>query len=74
MTVVMGQVGIWPVEQSVLNELYIIVFLMACLAFYMHRANIVRLINGNERKIYLFKKNKMDAETNGDAAKNTESK
>ena len=32
-------------------EAYIVAFLMAALAFYKHRGNIVRLINGNERKI-----------------------
>lgn len=32
-------------------EAYILAFLMAALAFYKHRGNIVRLINGNERKI-----------------------
>lgn len=32
-------------------EAYIIAFLMAALAFFKHSGNIVRLINGNERKI-----------------------
>ena len=37
-------------------EAYIIAFLMALLAFYKHKGNIVRLINGNERKIGSKKK------------------
>ena len=32
-------------------EAYIVAFLMAALAFFKHSGNIVRLINGNERKI-----------------------
>ena len=67
--VIMGQLGVLGVSQAVLIELYIVIFLLACLAFYMHRENIKRLINGTERKTYLFKKNKMDIETNKDAEK-----
>ena len=66
-TIVIGQMGIFGVAQSVLNELYVIVFLLTVLAFYMHRANIKRLLTGTERKTYLLKKNKMDIETNSDA-------
>lgn len=74
-TIIMGQCfNVWNVEQCVLNELYIVVFCMACLAFIMHRSNIGRLIHGNERKTYLFKKNKMDAETNGDALNKSDDK
>lgn len=32
-------------------EAYILVFLITCLAFFQHRANIIRLINGTERKL-----------------------
>lgn len=71
-TIIMGQMGVFNVAQPVLNEMYAITFILAVLAFYMHRQNIVRLINHNERKTYLFKKNKMDAETNADASKNKE--
>lgn len=67
--VIMGQCGVFNVAQPVLIELYIVIFLLACLAFYMHRENIKRLLNGTERKTYLFKKNKMDIETNKDAEK-----
>lgn len=67
-TIVLGQLGVFGVSQAVLIEMYIIVFLLAVLAFWMHRENIKRLIAGNERKTYLFKKNKMDAETNASAS------
>lgn len=43
-----------------LIESYIIIFLFAALAFYRHRANIVRLLHGNENKI--FDKKKKDSE------------
>lgn len=66
-TIILGQLGIFGVEQPVLNELYVIVFLLTVLAFYMHRANIKRLLTKSERKTYLLKKNKMDIETNSDA-------
>ncbi len=66
-TIILGQIGMFGLETPVLTEMYIIVFLLTLLAFYMHRANIKRLLAGNERKTYLFKKNKMDIETNSDA-------
>ena len=45
------------VSQAVLNEIYIIYALLMILAYWQHRANIVRLIKGVERKTYLGKKN-----------------
>lgn len=66
-TIIMGQLGVFNVSQSVLNELYIVIFIMLILAFYMHRTNIKRLLSHSERKTYLFRKNKMDIETNSDA-------
>lgn len=68
-TIIMGQFGVLGLTQAALIELYIVIFLLTCLAFYMHRENIKRLIHGNERKTYLLKKNKMDIETNKDAEK-----
>ncbi len=38
-----------------LIESYIVIFLFAALAFYRHKANIVRLIHGNENKIFAKK-------------------
>ncbi|MCR5627855.1 MAG: glycerol-3-phosphate 1-O-acyltransferase PlsY [Lachnospiraceae bacterium] len=56
--IVFGQLHInefKSIAQGELIEIYVIVFLLACLAFYQHRANIVRLMNGTERKTYLGK-------------------
>ena len=56
--VIFGQMGVFgKVSQTVLNEMYVITVLLAALAFWGHRTNIVRLINKNERKTYLTKKN-----------------
>ena len=58
-TIVMGQMGCFGMPQAVLTEMYIVVGIITFIAFYGHRTNIVRLINGNERKTHLFKsKNK----------------
>lgn len=72
MTIIMGSLGVFAMESFPLYELYVIVFIISFLGFWMHRANIKRLIAGNERKTYLLKKNKMDVETNGDANTRTE--
>ena len=55
--VLMGQTGRLPAAGTARIELYILVLLIAALAFYQHRENIKRLLNGTERKTYLFKKN-----------------
>lgn len=68
-TIIMGQMGLIAGTPSLHIELYIMVFLLTALAFYKHKSNIGRLIAGNERKTYLFKKNKMDVETNASATK-----
>lgn len=54
--VVMGQMGYFGVSQPVLNEMYIIAALLTILAFYKHKANIKRLLKGEENKTILFKK------------------
>jgi glycerol-3-phosphate acyltransferase PlsY len=56
--VILGQNGVLGMSQQALNELYIVTILLAILAVWEHRSNIVRLIHGNERKTYLSKKNK----------------
>ncbi len=57
----MGQTGHFTgLTQANLAEMYLIVLMMTILAFYQHRANIKRLLTGNERKTYIFKKNKVD--------------
>ena len=57
--VIMGQIGYFEGFSNLqLLELYGITFFMAVSAYYMHGANIARLILHEERKTYLFKKNK----------------
>ena len=59
--IVMGQLGkLGVMEQAVLNEMYIIAFLLLIMAYWKHRENIKRLLTGTERKTYLFKKNKVE--------------
>lgn len=55
-TIIFGQMGIFNMEQNYLNEMYVIIALMAVLAIFLHRENIKRLIKGEERKTYLKKK------------------
>lgn len=59
-TIIMGQMGVFGMNQSTLNEMYVIVIIMTVMAFVKHRSNIARLINKEERKTYLFSKNKSD--------------
>lgn len=54
---VFGQTGWFGMSQAYLIELYVLIALLAALAFWGHRANIKRLIHKNERKTYLTKKN-----------------
>ena len=54
--VIFGQTGFFGMEQRYLNELYVLIFLLALLAFWKHRKNIRRLLNGTETKSHLFKK------------------
>ncbi len=54
--VVSGQLGRFHMTQPLLLELYLITFAMMALCWWKHRENIVRLINGTERKTHLFVK------------------
>ena len=56
----MGLLGMDMMPQSLRIEMYIIALIMTVLAFYQHRTNIQKLLSGNERKTYIFKKNKVD--------------
>jgi len=58
--IIYGQMGLFFAPQSALVEVYIIVALLTVLAIYQHRGNIKKLLNGQERKTYIFKKNKVD--------------
>ena len=61
--VICGQMGVFEgMSQAQLYELYVLTIALAIMAYWKHRENIVRLIRGNERKTYLFKKNKVDVE------------
>ena len=56
--IIEGQMGVFgPASQATLIEMYIIQFFLTFMAYYRHRANIGRLLSGNERKTYLFKTN-----------------
>lgn len=61
--VICGQTGLFGATQSVLNEMYAVTAFLTILAFYKHKENIRRLLHGNERKTYLLKKNKVEAES-----------
>ena len=56
--VVLGQMGIFETTQPVLNEIYAVGAFLTIMAYWKHRENIKRLIRGEERRTYLFKKNK----------------
>ena len=58
--VICGQLGLFGMSQAYLNEMYLVTALLAVMAFWKHRTNIGRLLRGEERKTYLFKKNKVD--------------
>lgn len=58
--VVLGQNGFFEgLTQVQLYEMYAITFLLTVMAYWKHKDNIVRLLKGNERKTYLFKKNEV---------------
>lgn len=56
--VIMGQMGSFEMPQAYLTEMYIVTAFLTVLAYWKHRANIGRLVRGEERKTYLTKKNK----------------
>lgn len=58
MIVVMGQTGYFGMDSAHTYEMYGVMVLMTLLAFYRHKENIVRLLNGTENKIFLGKSGK----------------
>ena len=59
--VICGELGVFQgMQRPQLIEMYLLTALLTILAYVKHRANIVRLIKGEERKTYLFKKNKTE--------------
>lgn len=64
--VISGQMGLFgATSQAQLYEMYAVTVFLTVLAYWKHRQNIVRLVHGEERKTYLFKKNKLDVEKKG---------
>ena len=62
--IICGQLGVFgEMSQPQLFELYGIAAFLTVMAYWKHRENIVRLLQGKERKTYLFKKNKVDVES-----------
>ena len=61
--IVCGQLGVFgSMSQGQLLEMYAVAAFPTVMAYWKHRQNIVRLLHGEERKTYLFKKNKVDVE------------
>lgn len=56
--IIEGQNGLFGATQAQLNEMYVIAFVLAVIAYGKHWENIKRLLKGEERKTYLSKKNK----------------
>ena len=55
--VICGQSGLFAgMSQANLIEMYVVTAFLTVMAYYKHRANIVRLVKGEERKTYLTKK------------------
>ena len=56
--IILGETGYFGVSRSILIEMYCIGGLLFIMAYWKHRENIIRLFKKEERKTYLFKKNK----------------
>lgn len=54
--VIFGQKGMYDCTTASLYEMYAVAAGLLLLAYWRHRQNIVRLLHGNENKIYLGKK------------------
>jgi glycerol-3-phosphate acyltransferase PlsY len=55
--VIWGQMGLFPgMTAPLLYEMYFVTGALTVMAFYLHRGNIARLLDGTERKTYLRKK------------------
>ena len=50
--IVFGQLGLYQMAQAPLIEMYVLAAFLAGMAIYRHRANIVRLLNGTENRIF----------------------
>lgn len=54
--IVLGQMGAYNMAFPHMIELYVLMAFLTALAFYRHKKNIKRLLDGTESKIYLSKK------------------
>ena len=54
--IVRGQMGAYHMDHVHTLELYVVMAALTVLAFYRHKTNIKRLLNGTDNKIYLGKK------------------
>lgn len=71
--VAFGQNGFFSeMTQGQLIEMYIVFGCLLVMAYWKHRENIKRLLQGKERKTYLTKKNKVESEETGQAAAATD--
>ena len=59
-TVILGQTGQFHMAQNYLWEMYAVAAFLTVLAIYRHRANIMRLVKGNENKTYKSGKKKKE--------------
>ena len=50
--IVFGQLGLYHMAQAPLIEMHVLAAFLAGMAIYRHRANIVRLLNGTENRIF----------------------
>lgn len=60
--VILGQLGVFGMTQPLLIEMYVVAAILTIMAYYKHKENIKRLLNGTERKTYLSRKNKENDE------------
>lgn len=54
--IVFGRMGLYPMEQPYLREMYLVMAGLTVLAVIRHKDNIKRLFNGTENKLFLSKK------------------
>lgn len=67
--IVLGEHGFFgfpeQIARPMLNEFYIVVFLLAVMALFRHKSNIQRLLHGCERKTYIKKKPELEMMADG---------
>lgn len=56
--IVRGEHGAYGMDRSHTLEMYGVMVFLTCLAFWRHRANIVRLAHGEENKVLVGKSKK----------------